>query len=704
MGHHNSTPKPNLRGWLLQEKSMAPDSREDEGVHIGQHTCSRLDEAESREWLLSDGLGGDASGTVAGTPTRRYHGLLFDAVTPPTGRQLLLHSVQERVLLGEDSFDLATNRWSNQSITPRGYEHLTSFKLEGRTPTWTWSLNGITLQRRLAIKNRIVQIHWSVVGSDHPIHLQYSVLVSNRSHHGLYQAGEMTPTTTVDGSHATITWPFGPVPKLEISTLGTLMTRGSWWRGFRLEEEAARGFPCTEDAWQALEGQLVISPTTGANFHAGVNQAAVRAQPDLIAAARQEDDAAIKKAGVDSADSISGRLVIAANQFIVDRVHPDGTTGKTVIAGYPWFTDWGRDTMISLPGLALETGQPEIAESILHTFASQEHQGLIPNVFSDDGTPPMYNTVDAPLLFIEAVRRWHEVVGDRKRLAAFWPTISAIIEHYTNGTLHGIGVDESDGLVHAGEPGLQLTWMDARVGDHVITPRMGKPVEINAFWYAALRTAAGFAGILGKDASPFTKAAERVHASFGRFWNPHTHCLSDVLDGPDGDDHAIRPNQLLALGAASELVTRDQGQSILEQARRQLVVTMGIRSLSPECSGFTPHYVGSPEERDGAYHQGTAWPWLLASYVKSSAAICGETPDDLIKEITQQLKLHLTEAGMGSVSEILDAIAPNQARGCFAQAWSVAAMLDIQGMDTRGSNPTENTKHERRKKKTSGVH
>ena len=682
---------------------MVTDSQEDEGVHIGQPTCSRLDEAETREWLLSDGLGGYASGTVAGSPTRRYHGLLFDAVTPPTGRRLLLHSVQERVLLGEDSFDLATNRWSDQSIAPRGYEHLTSFKLEGRTPTWTWSLNGVTLQRRLAIRNRTVQIHWSVVGSDHPVHLQYSVLVSNRSHHGLYQSGELTPRTTVEGSNATITWPFGPAPTLEICTEGTLMTRGSWWRGFRLAEEAARGFPCTEDAWQALEGQLVVHPEHGADFHAGVNREVVRARPDLISDARREDEAALKLAGADSAESITGRLVIAANQFIVDRVHPDGSTGKTVIAGYPWFTDWGRDTMISLPGLALETGQPEIAESILHTFAAHEHQGLIPNVFSDDGTPPMYNTVDAPLLFIEAVRRWHEVVGDRERLEAFWPTISSIIEHYTSGTLHGIGVDDSDGLVHAGEPGLQLTWMDARVGDHVITPRRGKPVEINAFWYAALRTAAEFAGLLGKDATHFEQAAKRVQTSFGRFWNPHTKCLYDVLDGPDGDDHAIRPNQLLALGAASELVTADQGRSILEQAREQLVVTMGIRSLSPECSGFTPQYLGSPEERDSAYHQGTAWPWLLASYVKSSAALGEETTDQLVREITDQLRHHLTEAGMGSVSEILDAIVPNQARGCFAQAWSVAAMLDIQGMGTRRSTPTENTKHERRKQKTSGV-
>ena len=683
---------------------MASGSREDGHVRIGQCTCSRLDESESREWLLSDGRGGYASGTVAGSPTRRYHGLLFDAVTPPTGRRLLLHSVQERVLLGDESFDLATNRWSDDSIAPRGYEHLTSFQLEGRTPTWTWSLRGVTIQRRLAIKDRLVQVHWSVLEGDHPVHLQYSVLVSNRSHHGLYQAGELTPTTTVDGTTATIEWPFGPAPTLEIATEGSLMTRGSWWRGFRLAEEAARGFPATEDAWQALEGQLVVEPGSGASFHAGVDREAVHGRPDLVAEAGRDDAEALRSAGCDSADSIQGRLVLAANQFIVDRVHPDGTTGKTLIAGYPWFTDWGRDTMISLPGLVLGTGQPEIAESILATFAAHEHQGLIPNVFSDDDTPPMYNTVDAPLLFIEAVRRWHEVVGDPTRLERFWPTVSSIIDHYTNGTLHGIGVDESDGLVHAGEPGLQLTWMDARVGDHVITPRMGKPVEINAFWYAALRTAADFATTLGKDPSIYQQAADRVRTSFGRFWNPHTGCLFDVLDGPDGDDHSIRPNQLLALGAASDLVDSKQGLSILQRSRAQLVVTMGLRSLSPECSGFIPQYVGSPEERDGAYHQGTAWPWLLGSYVKACAAILGEDSSrNLIEEITQQLQTHLTEAGMGSVSEILDAIAPNRPRGCFAQAWSVAAMLDIHHMSGGRSTSTETPTHEPRTEKTSGV-
>ena len=683
---------------------MNTSPREDAGICIGQCTCSRLDEAESREWLLSDGLGGYASGTIAGSATRRYHGLLFDAVAPPTKRQLLLHSVQERVMLGEESFDLATNRWSNDSIAPRGYEYLSNFELEGRTPTWTWSLRGITIQRRIALKNRLVQIHWSVTKGEHPVQLQYSVLVSNRSHHGLYQAGELHPTTTVDGTNATISWPFGPAPTLEISTEGTLMTRGSWWRGFRLAEEAARGFPCTEDAWEALEGQLVVSADTGASFHAGVDQQAVRARPDLISSARRDDEAALKRAGTKSSDSTPGRLVIAANQFIVDRVHPDGTSGKTLIAGYPWFTDWGRDTMISLPGLVLKTGQPDIAESILKTFAAHEHQGLIPNVFSDDGTPPMYNTVDASLLFIEAVRRWHEVVKDPRRLEVFWPTVTSIIEHYTNGTLHGIGVDESDGLVHAGEPGLQLTWMDARVGDHVITPRRGKPVEINAFWYAALRTVAEFATTLGNDATPYQKKADRVKASFSRFWNPHAECLFDVIDGPDGDDHSIRPNQILALGAASDLVSTKQGLSILQRGRAQLVVTMGLRSLSPECSGFVPHYVGSPQARDSAYHQGTAWPWLLSSYVKACAAVLGESAaKTLIEELTQQVETHLTEAGVGTVSEILDAIAPNQPRGCFAQAWSVAAMLDIHGMSGGPSTSTENTTHERRTKTTSGV-
>ncbi|MEE2682248.1 MAG: amylo-alpha-1,6-glucosidase [Planctomycetota bacterium] len=673
-------------------------------IRIGHGTCNRLDESETREWLLSDGLGGYASGTIAGSPTRRYHGLLFDAVTPPTGRYLLLHSIQERVMLGEESFELATNRWSDGTIAPRGYEHLEEFHLEGRTPTWTWCLHGVTIQRRIALCHRTVQVHWSIGESEHPVHLQYSVLVSNRSHHGLYQAGERTPTTTVQGTDATIQWPFGPAPTLEISTEGTVMSRGSWWRGFHLAEEAARGFPCTEDAWEALEGQLVVSPERGASLHAGVDRDSVRARPDLVGAARRDDQASLARAGVASVDSIPGRLVIAANQFIVDREHPDGTTGKTLIAGYPWFTDWGRDTMLSLPGLVLGTGQPEIAESILTTFAAHEHRGLIPNVFSDDGTPPKYNTVDAPLLFIEAVRRWHEVVGEPKRLAGFWPTIRSIITHYTEGTLHGIGMDDSDGLVHAGEPGLQLTWMDARVGEQVITPRRGKPVEINAFWYAALRTAAEFAALLGEDASGYTTAADRVKTSFGRFWNPHANCLFDVIDGPDGDDHAVRPNQILAIGTASDLVDSRQGLSILQRCRAHLVVPMGIRSLSPECSGFTPQYVGSPEERDGAYHQGTAWPWLLDSYVKACRSILGpDTAQPLIDELTNQLRTHLREAGVGSVSEILDAIAPNRPRGCFAQAWSVAAMLDIHRMGAGRSTTTENTSNERRAKTTSGV-
>ena len=672
-------------------------------IRIPQATCTRLDEAEGREWILADGRGGYACGTVAGTPTRRYHGLLIDAVTPPTGRQLLLHSIQERVLVGDASFDLATNRWSDESIHPRGCDHLVGFELEGRTPTWTWSLGGRILQRRLALRDRTVQVHWSTPDGDHPMHLQFSLLVSNRSHHGLYQAGELTPCTTVEDGAATIRWPFGPSPVLEVSCEGTLMARGSWWRGFRLAEEEARGFPCREDAWEALEGEVVIDPRAGAQLHAGVDAGVVRARPDLVAAAREADRGNLAAAGEASADTLRGRMVVAASQFLADRRHADGGVGKTLIAGFPWFTDWGRDTMISLPGLVLETGHHEVAGEILRTFAAHEHAGLIPNVFDDRGGTPMYNTVDASLLFIEAVRRWHEATGDDHGLRDLWPTVSSIIEHYRTGTLHGIGVDERDSLLHAGEPGLQLTWMDARVGDHVITPRRGKPVEINAFWYRALRTAASFATVLGEPSEPMEAAAVRVRNSFKRFWNPDTGGLFDVLDGPEGDDPAIRPNQLLALGAASDLVDREQALGILGIGREQLLVTMGVRSLSPEHGGFVSRYEGSPAERDAAYHQGTAWPWLLGAYVEACRSVGTGDGDRVARAVLGQLARHLLEAGMGTVSEILDGMAPNRPRGCFAQAWSVAAMLDILRTGGGSSVATGSDAHERRSQETSGV-
>ena len=674
---------------------MATSPKKESLIRLGSSLCTRLDEAESREWLLTDGNGGYALGTVAGTPTRRYHGLLVAATDPPAGRTLLVHSIHERIMIGADAIELSTARWADNSINPRGYEKICSFELEGRTPTWTWDLEHVRLQRRIALMDGVLEVRWSLDGAKHPVHMEYTLVVSNRSHHALMTAGPQTPTTNVDNDNASIHWPGENPRTIHVRSDGELMARGAWWKGFKLIEEEARGYPATEDAWEALQCSLVVPAQGDVRLRAGLDTKAVSEDENLVEHARGEDQACARAAGATDVETLHGRLAIAADQFLVQRPLPDGSSGVTIIAGYPWFADWGRDTMISLPGLALATGRHEDATSILKTFAAHEKKGLIPNLFSDDGSPPLYNTVDASLLFLEAVRRWHEATGDDATLRELWPTINSIISNYRTGTLHGIGVDDSDGLIHAGEDGLQLTWMDARVGTHVITPRQGKPVEINALWHAALNSAAHFAQILGEDPSSFEKVASRVKESYARFWNETTGCLFDVLDGPNGDDPSIRPNQLLALSLKPALLKDEHARSILHVVKRELLVPMGVRTLDQGDPNFVPHYVGSPSQRDSSYHQGTAWPWLLGPWMNAVLAVEPKEAQPLVDDLLQQIDTHLHSAGLGTVSEIVDAMATYTPRGCPAQAWSVGVLLDLIAQRSGNSTPAEAATRER---------
>ena len=674
---------------------MPTRSKKDPLIRLSSSLCTRLDEAESREWLLADGRGGYASGTVAGSPTRRYHGLLIDATDPPAGRSLLVHSVHERLLLGAEVVPLSTARWADDTIDPRGYTFLSGFALEGRTPTWTWTIGDIRLQKRIALANGVLEIQWSLDGTDHPVHLEYVLVVSNRSHHALLKRDATGGSTKVQGRDARIELPGTPARTLHVSADGTLMERGAWWKGFKLDEEQARGYPWLDDAWEAMRCELVV-PTSGhVRMRAGLDQDAVSGDDDLVLDARAADRALAEAAGAGDVETLHGRLAIAADQFLVARPRPDGSSGITVIAGYPWFADWGRDTMISLPGLALATGREHDAWSILETFAAHEKDGIIPNLFSDDGTPPLYNTVDASLLFIEAVRRWHAVADDEARLRKLWPTIVSIIDHYKSGTMHGIGVDATDGLLHAGEAGLQLTWMDARVGDRVITPRRGKPVEINALWHAALQTAAAFAGILGEDPAPYETDARVVHDAFGRFWNEATGCLYDVLDGPGGDDASIRPNQLFALALETPLLEEEQARRMLTTVEKELLVPLGVRTLDQGSTNFAPRYEGTPKQRDAAYHQGTAWPWLLGPWVRALVAVHGDQAEQRVDALLKTLEAHLGVAGLGSVSEILDATIPYTPRGCTAQAWSVAVMLELITLRMGAVEPKETVSSDR---------
>jgi predicted glycogen debranching enzyme len=367
------------------------------------------------------------------------------------------------------------------------------------------------------------------------------------------------------------------------------------------------------------------------------------------------------------------RLVLAADQFVVDRPLPGGVNGKSIIAGYPWFGDWGRDTMISLPGLTLVTGRPEVAQTILRTYAAYSDQGMLPNRFPDSGEEPEYNTVDATLWYFQAIRAYYEASGDDQLLRELVPVLAEIIDWHQQGTRYNIRVDPADSLLYAGEPGVQLTWMDAKVDEWVVTPRIGKPVEVNALWFNALKTMAHFAKLIGERGEEYEAAAERTRQGFARFWNERRGACYDVLDGPAGDDPALRPNQILAVSLPESPLKAGQQRAVVDLCSRLLLTSHGLRSLAPTEPAYQGHYGGDWRQRDGAYHQGTVWGWLLGPYCLAHLRVYGQ-PNKALSFLTP-LARQLAAAGLGSLGEIFDGDEPFAPRGCYAQAWSVAQTL-----------------------------
>jgi predicted glycogen debranching enzyme len=376
------------------------------------------------------------------------------------------------------------------------------------------------------------------------------------------------------------------------------------------------------------------------------------------------------------------QLTLAADQFIVDRSSPQEPTGKTIIAGYPWFEDWGRDTIISLPGLTLATGRPEIARSILRTFAQHVDRGMLPNRFPDAGTRPDYNTVDATLWYFEAIHAYYVATQDTAILQELFPVLAEILDWHRRGTRYHIQLDPSDGLLYAGEAGVQLTWMDAKVADWVVTPWIGKPIEINALWYNALRIMAIFAEQLGQPRQNYDAIAQQVQSSFQRFWNPGLNYCYDVLDGPEGNDDACRPNQLFAITLPKQtdyaLLSTTQQQAVVEICGRELLTSHGLRSLAPDHSQYQGYYGGNQYQRDGAYHQGTVWGWLLGPFVQAHLQVYGNW--EQARQLLEPMANHLTTYGVGTLSEIFDGDAPMAPRGCIAQAWTVAEVLRVWSM------------------------
>jgi predicted glycogen debranching enzyme len=651
-------------------------------IAFGQEICGSLEIAELREWLVTNGIGGYASGTVSGNLTRRYHGYLIAALHPPVGRTQLVAKLEEVASYDGIDYALATNRWGSGAVEPKGYLNIESFRLEGTTPVWRFALADALLEKRIWMRHgeNTTYVQHSLIRGNGPVHLAIKALVNYRDFHSSTHAGNWQMKIESVEHGLQVTAYDGAIPFYLVSTDAKFELKHEWFRDYFLLMERDRGLDDHEDHLLAATASLELAVGKSAIFVLTTNAReeldGVRLHADHIERERnlcsqwQTSD----PQGASVAPTWIRQLFLAADQFVVKRSLPEEPDGKSITAGYHWFGDWGRDTMIAIPGLTLTTGRPEVAKKVLLAFARYVDGGMLPNNFPDAGGQPEYNSVDAALWYFEAVRQYFETTKDGEAVSRLYAVLTQIINAYLKGTRYNIHVDEADGLLYAGESGVQLTWMDAKVGDWVVTPRIGKPVEVNALWYNALKTMAKLAPIAGKSAESFQKMAEMVQKNFSKFWNPTGGCCYDVIDDPHvGNDTSLRPNQIFAVSLPESPLSTEQQKTVVDVCAHRLLTSHGLRSLAQDERGYQGRYAGGPRERDSAYHQGTVWGWLIGPFVLAHWRVYSDRK--AVQSFLEPLGMQIFSHGLGTLSEIFDGDAPFTPRGCIAQAWSVAEVL-----------------------------
>jgi predicted glycogen debranching enzyme len=670
---------------------VSPTVLEEPFIAFGREVCGDLAAASRREWLVANGLGSYASGTVGGVNTRRYHGLLVAALQPPAGRTVTVAELDEWAVLDGTRYPLSTHEWADGTIAPTGYRQLQSFALNGLLPVWTYAVADLLLEKRIWMEQgrHATYASYRVVRGNRPVVLDVTPFCTYRGFHSLTRGG-WRPSIEVAARAAAIgAWQGAHRYTLAADAGEFIPADGGalWYWNFRRRVETERGLDDYEDLFAPGTFRATLWPGRTWTLMITVDEPAPngpivgehRRKPLVaLAGERVRQAALLKRAGVESQPRFIQQLTLAADQFVVERRPCEGVPGRTVIAGYHWFGDWGRDTMISLPGLMLATGRAADAADVLRTVARYLSEGLLPNRFPDAGEQPEYNTADATLWFFLAVRAYHLAAGDAALVDELLPALRDVIAWHMRGTRHGIKVDVADGLLHCGEPGVQLTWMDAKVGDWVVTPRTGKPVEINALWHTALRIVAEVCAERDPAAAAaYTALADRAAAGFrARFWRPELGYLADVVDTPEGaDDLSLRPNQIFAVSLPFPLLNDEQTRSVVDAVGKALLTSYGLRSLAPSDPRYQGHYGGGVAQRDGAYHQGAVWAWLLGPYAEAYYSVYRDA--EAARALLRPLADHVQDAGLGSVSEIFDGDPPHTPRGCIAQAWSVAEVLRV---------------------------
>ncbi len=710
-------------------------------IAFGPDICGDWSRATSKEWLETNGLGSYASSTIIGVNTRRYHGLLIAAVRPPTQRTLLLSKLEETLAVGDAEYDLSCNQYPG-AIYPQGYRYLREFRLDP-LPTFTYEVptpknltphpplrarRGGEQERRGSLEKERgevpVVILEKTVAMCHGINaviVRYRLLeaagtaslvirpiVNCRDHHHLMRENA-TFNTHIEmlGARDMIAMqPFPGVPPFSMQLPGVHFEPcGYWYRSFEYAEEAARGLDYHEDQYSPGYFSCTLDPGESNYFVASLG-ALDDLDPSVALEAEVTRRASVMASWVRAPEE-ARLLVVAADAFLVSNLTPlpplrarrggdsetrgddaiprgevpaDSSTGG-IIAGYHWFEEWGRDTMISLPGLTLVTGRHDTAKRILQTYAGLCRDGLIPNRVPDLDHQPDYNTTDATLWMFWAAHKYLDYTGDREFVVTdLLPILLDVIEHHVQGTRYGIRM-ETDGLLRAGDAGTQLTWMDAKVGDWVVTPRHGKPVEINALWHHALKFIEDL-GTIGSGTASFSlhagpPAAEVANVFRTRFWNERVGYLNDVVDGDEAEDASLRPNQIIALSLPYPILDIKRARQVVGAVQNDLLTPYGLRTLSPRDERYRGRYLGDQWSRDGAYHQGTVWPWLLGPFITAyiNTAADRDAARATARGWLDPIWRHLYDAGLGQISEIFDGDEPHNPRGCIAQAWSVAEIL-----------------------------
>ena len=654
---------------------------------IEKDVFQNFDLAVQREWLETNGLGGWSGSSIIGAHTRRYHGLLVAAIVPPADRMILLSKLDETIVSGDQRMELGVNLYHDDTIHPAGHQYLAGFR-KAVFPQWEFNANGILLKKTIAMihgENTVV-ILYDVAKAENTFTLELLPLMAAKGYHSLTHESSQMHWNAHFNNGIFHNQPDGKTNVFIQVPGSSYRHEPKWFNNFKYRVDQYRGQEFLEDLFNHGTFTVRLSQGDTLGVIISTENPEGRDAHDLFSRENMRRKLLISN---QPENDIIKQLVLAADQFIVKRTIPTdpsrdnvSNTGesRTIIAGYHWFTDWARDTMISLPGLCLSTGRFEDAKNIINAFAKNVSMGMLPNRFLEKGEQPEYNNVDGTIWYFIAVYKYLQATGDKDFiLNEILPVLKDIIDWHFKGTRYNIKVD-ADGLLFAGERGQQLTWMDARIGDWVVTPRMGKPVEVQALWYNALRIFSELLNLNDQahDAATVKVNAEKVKENFNRqFWFEKGDFLYDIIDENGHPDPTLRPNQLFAISLPFALIEGEKAEAILQVVEEKLYTPVGLRSLPGDDKYYVPAYGGDQWHRDSSYHQGTVWSWLLGPYVDALIKVQGTRGKEQAKKIIENFRYHLDEGCIGSVSEIFDADPPHHPRGCVAQAWGVAEMLRV---------------------------